>query len=246
MLFESDNLNDAFDGTHDQRYTDSIKDLLVAEPNENETKGFSNVKSFFKEIDESTQTFTTPEDITLSPPSESGFSASWRKVKPASAYAVQISSSPAYLSYNGQNYECSDTVGYSFSAVPNTTKIEAVYRVVLNRAADAGGLAYWSSSQFANTSLFDIVGHFLASEEYQNMSNPPGDPRPDATEWATFSRTEYIVRNEFKSFSNLTPGETYYVRIKGINQGLNTDWSETLMAKIPVIVSINPIYRPAI
>ena len=164
MLFESPNLNDAFDGTHDQRYTDSIKDLLIAEPNENETKGFSNVRSFFKEIDESTQTFTAPEDAILSPATQNGFSASWRKVKPASAYAVQISDSPAYLSYNGQNYEWSDTVGYSFSAVPNTTKIEAVYRVVLNRASDAGGLAYWSSSQFANTSLFDIVGIFLQAK----------------------------------------------------------------------------------
>lgn len=246
LLFTTPNLNDAFDGTNDTRYAASIKDLLVAEPNENETKGFSNVRSFFKEIDESTQTFTTPEDAALSPPSETGFSVSWKKIKPASAYAVQISNSQAYLSYNGQNYEWSDTVGYSFSAVPNTTKIEAIYRVVLNRGSDPGGLAFWSSSQFAHTSLFDMIEYFLGSVEYQNMSNPPGDPRPGATEWASFSRTEYIVRNEFKSFSNLTPDETYYVRIKGINQSLNTDWSKTLMARIPVIVGIGPIYSPGI
>ena len=227
LLFESDNLNDAFDGSHDQRYTDSIKDLLVAEPNENETKGFSNVKSFFKEIDESTQTFTTPEDAILSPATQNGFSASWRKVKPASAYAVQISDSPAYLSHGGQNYEWSDMVNH------DSAKVEAMYQVILNRGSDPGGLAHYTSSEYEYTTLFDLADIFLGSAEYQGMSSPPGDPRPDATEWATFSRTEFITRKEFKSFSNLTAGETYYVRIKGINQSLNTDWTKTLMAKLP-------------
>jgi hypothetical protein len=56
--------------------------------------------------------------------------------------------------------------------------VASVYKSVLGREADPGGLAYWQSQVDKGMSLGDVAKAFSASDEYKNKPAQPTQPQP--------------------------------------------------------------------